>query len=261
MIYIMMNNDAFAIDAIPRRVLHLIFLVDTSGSMQGAKIASLNTAVREALNDVGEISRNNSDAQVKVAALEFASDVRWMYPQPQDSETFRWIDLKAGGLTSLGAAYNELNGKLSRSHGFMAEPAGVKSPAVILITDGQPTDGYKSALSRLKGNPWFQVGIKIAIAVGDEETNIDTLTEFTGNREAVITVHNVEQLKKIIHAVSVSITESGTKGSSAVGSANAPKSPSDEVNENLKAAIANDPVLESVDQGDRKPNSGMDAFF
>ena len=217
----MMNNDAFAIDAIPRRVLHLIFLVDTSGSMQGAKIASLNTAVREALNDVGEISRNNSDAQVKVAALEFASDVRWMYPQPQDSETFRWIDLKAGGLTSLGAAYNELNGKLSRSHGFMAEPAGVKSPAVILITDGQPTDDYKSAL----------------------------------------TVHNVEQLKKIIHAVSVSITESGTKGSSAVGSANAPKSPSDEVNENLKAAIANDPVLESVDQGDRKPNSGMDAFF
>lgn len=60
----MTTNDPFAIDAVPRRVMHLIFLVDTSGSMSGAKIASLNTAVREALNDVGEISRNNSDAQM-----------------------------------------------------------------------------------------------------------------------------------------------------------------------------------------------------
>ena len=53
----MLNNDPFAADAVPRRVMHLIFLVDTSGSMRGAKIASLNTAVREALNDVGDLKK------------------------------------------------------------------------------------------------------------------------------------------------------------------------------------------------------------
>ena len=128
-------KDPFALDAIPRRVMPLIFVVDTSGSMAGEKIASVNTAVRETLNDVGEISKNNADAQIKVAALQFSSGAQWMYPQPMQSETFKWQDLEASGITSLGAAYAELNEKLSRSHGFMAEPTGSRAPAIILLTD------------------------------------------------------------------------------------------------------------------------------
>ena len=154
----MATNDPFALDAVPRRVMPLIFLVDTSGSMDGAKIASLNTAVREALNDVGEISKNNSDAQIKVAVLEFSNGVQWMYPQPIESESFKWQDLTANGLTSLGAAYSELNEKLSKSQGFMTEPTGSRAPAMILITDGMPTDDYKHSLTKLKGNRWFQSG-------------------------------------------------------------------------------------------------------
>lgn len=257
----MVNNDPFATDAVPRRVMHLIFLVDTSGSMVGAKIASLNTAIREALNDVGEISKNNSDAQIKIAVLEFASDIQWMYPQPQDSETFQWQDLQAGGLTSLGAAYNELNDKLSRSHGFMTEPTGVRSPAIILLTDGQPTDEYKRPLERLKGNKWFEISVKVAIAIGDEDTNVDTLIEFTGNKESVITVHNVDQLKKIIHTVSVSVSKSGVKGSSVGGSTNTPPTNQDEVNRDIAIATVEDSDLKKADIGDSKANSGTDIFF
>jgi uncharacterized protein YegL len=120
----MEKNNPFELDAVPRRVMPLIFLVDTSGSMDGAKIASLNVAVQESLKDVGEISKNNSDAQIKVAVLEFSSGTQWMYPQPIESESLQWQVLQASGLTSLGAAYSELNEKLSKSHGFMAEPTG-----------------------------------------------------------------------------------------------------------------------------------------
>ena len=256
----MTNNDPFAIDAVPRRVMHLIFLVDTSGSMYGAKIASLNTAVREALNDVGEISRNNSDAQIKVAALEFASDIQWMYPQPQDSETFQWQDLSAGGCTSLGAAYNELNEKLSRSHGFMNEPTGSRAPAMILLTDGQPTDEYKHPLDKLKGNPWFRAGVKIAIAIGADDTDVNTLAEFTGNKEAVITVHNVDQLKKIIHTVSVTASTVASQSASVGVSANGSSAPADinqQVTASLTNTMANDPTLK-VDQGERSANSCTD---
>lgn len=255
-----MNNDPFATDAIPRRVMHLIFLVDTSGSMDGAKIASLNTAVREALNDVGEISRNNSDAQIKIAVLEFSSDIRWMYPQPEDSESFQWQDLQAGGLTSLGAAYNELNNKLSRSHGFMAEPTGSRAPAIILLTDGQPTDEYRHSLDKLNGNRWFKVGVKVAIAIGDEDTNVATLAEFTGNKEAVITVHNVDQLKKIIHTVSVTSSQVASQSASVGGSANSPATQTDltkQAADNISNIIDNDPTL-NVDQGDSTVNSGTD---
>lgn len=257
----MATNNPFELDAIPRRVMPLIFLVDTSGSMDGAKIASLNTAVRETLNDVGEISKNNSDALIKVAVLEFSSATAWMYPQPIESEKFQWQDLKANGLTSLGSAYSELNDKLSKSHGFMAEPTGSRAPTMILITDGQPTDDYKRPLEKLKGNPWFKAGVKVAIAVGDEDTRLDILAEFTGNKEAVLTVHNVDQLKKIIKTVSITASQVTSQSASVGVSTNCSATPADaqgQVVASVANAISTDEDLKNVDQGDRGINSGTD---
>ena len=258
----MEKNNPFELDAVPRRVMPLIFLVDTSGSMDGAKIASLNVAVQESLKDVGEISKNNSDAQIKVAVLEFSSGTQWMYPQPIESESFKWQDLQASGLTSLGAAYSELNEKLSKSHGFMAEPTGSRAPAIILLTDGQPTDDYKHPLEKLKGNPWFKAGVKVAIAIGDADTNVNILAEFTGNKEAVLTVHNVDQLKKIIKTVSVSASlvasQSASVGASAGGTA--PADTQSQVVANVTNAIQNDDDLKKVDQGGSTANAGTDDF-
>lgn len=257
----MEKNNPFELDAVPRRVMPLIFLVDTSGSMDGAKIASLNVAVQESLKDVGEISKNNSDAQIKVAVLEFSSGTQWMYPQPIESESFKWQDLKAGGLTSLGAAYSELNEKLSKSHGFMAEPTGSRAPAIILLTDGQPTDDYKHPLEKLKGNPWFKAGVKVAIAIGDEDTNVDILAEFTGNKEAVLTVHNVDQLKKIIKTVSVTASQVASQSASVGVSGSGSTTPADaqsQVVSSVTNAVDTDDALKNVDQGDSTANSGTD---
>ena len=255
----MSNTDPFELEAVPRRVMPLIFVVDTSGSMAGIKIASLNTAIREALNDVGEISKNNSDAQIKIAALEFSNDAQWMYSQPIDSESFQWNDLTAGGLTSLGAACEELNNKLSRTHGFMAEPTGSRAPAIILFSDGEPTDDWRHPLDKLKGNRWFNTGVKVAIAIGDD-ANVDTLAEFTGNKEAVLTVHNVDQLKKIIHTVSVTASQVASQSAS-VGSSSNRGTPADaqsQVTSSISSTVQSDPDLQGVDQGDSTANQGTD---
>lgn len=257
----MSNFDPWDVEVLPRRVMPLIFLVDTSGSMTGAKIASLNTAVREALNDVGEISRNNSDAQIKIAVLEFSSGTNWMYPQPIDAESFVWQDLEASGLTSFGEALKELNEKLSKTHGFMAEPTGSRAPAIILLSDGEPTDEYQHALEKIKGNSWFKVGVKVAIAIGDD-ANTNILAEFTGNIESVITVHTVDQLKKIIHTVSVTASQVASQSAS-VGaeSENTPSGLSDPNNmviDSLTNDINTDPTLAGIDQGDSTTNSGTD---
>ena len=68
------------VDATPRRTMVLFFIVDTSGSMKGQKIASLNTAIAEVMPYIDDISAKNPDAQIKVAALEFSSGSEWMYP-------------------------------------------------------------------------------------------------------------------------------------------------------------------------------------
>ena len=258
-----MANNPFEVEAIPRRVMPLIFMVDTSGSMGGAKIAAVNTAVREALNEVGEISKNNADAQIKVGALEFSSNAQWMYPQLEDSESFQWQDLQAGGLTSFGTVLNELNNKLSKSHGFMSEPTGMRAPAIILLSDGEPTDEYKHALEKIKGNNWFKIAVKVAIARGDD-ANKYVLAEFTGNIEAVITVHDIPQLKKIIRVVSVTSSMVASQSSS-VGSAQTDNGttpvvadPNAQVIDNIQNTIKSDSSLAGVDQGASTTNVGTD---
>ncbi|HLU51369.1 MAG TPA: VWA domain-containing protein, partial [Flavobacteriaceae bacterium] len=130
---------------IARRTMVLFFVTDTSGSMTGVKIGALNDAVRETVPDLRDLSSNNPDASIKIAVLKFDSDVQWLYPEPLDSEHFHWNDLQVGGITQLGSALRELNKKLSKE-AFLKEATGSFAPVIILLSDGEPTDDYKTAL-------------------------------------------------------------------------------------------------------------------
>ena len=195
---------------IARRQMSLFFIVDTSGSMDGEKIAAVNTAIREVLPEIAEISSENADAQIKVACLQFANDVQWLF-RPTDVEGMTWNDLRAEGMTSMGTAFNELNTKLSRKE-FLDSPTGNFAPVLFLMSDGQPTDEYHKSLDSLRENRWFQVAIRVAIAIGDDaDKNI--LTEFTGNPELVLTAHTPEALKQMIRFVSVTSSKIGSRSS------------------------------------------------
>lgn len=197
--------------AIARKTMTLFFLVDTSGSMYGEKIGSLNEAVRETIPDLNDLSVSNPDAAIKIAALQFDSEVKWLYPQPIEAEKFQWNNLQADGLTSLGAALDELNGKLSKSQ-FMKEAAGSYAPVIILLSDGGPTDDFDAALERIKKNNWFKHAIKVAIAIGnDADKNV--LAQFAGTSEAVFEVHNKAALRAIIKFVSVTSSQVNSKSS------------------------------------------------
>ena len=200
--------------SVPRRTMTLFFLIDTSGSMEGNKIGAVNDAVVNVLPMLNDISETNPDAEIKVAALEFSSGVNWLYDEPKLAKDFIWQDVLAGGLTSFGGACAELAAKLSRNGGFMQSASGSFAPAIILLSDGGPTDNYEAGLAKLQTNNWFKSAIKIAIAIGDDADK-DVLKQFTGNSEAVITVHNIDALKQIIRVVAVTSSQIGSKSSTA----------------------------------------------
>lgn len=199
--------------SVPRRTMTLFFLIDTSGSMMGNKIGAVNDAVVNVLPMLDDISKSNSDAEIKVAALEFSNGINWLYDEPKSSSDFVWQDVQASGLTSLGAACIELNSKLSRN-GFMQSASGSFAPAIILLSDGGPTDDFQAGLAKLKSNNWFKAAIKIAIAIGDDADK-DVLKDFTGSIEAVFTVHNIDALKQVIRVVAVTSSQIGSKSSTA----------------------------------------------
>ena len=145
--------------------------------------------------------------------MRFSSGCEWAYSEPKSASEFRWVDFEADGLTDLGAAYLELNNKLSRD-AFMQTATGSFAPVLLLLTDGDPTDDYQSGLKKLKENKWYKASIKIAIAIGSD-ANKEVLKDFTNSLEAVIEVHNVEALKKLIRTVSVTASTIGSQSSTA----------------------------------------------
>ena len=199
---------------VARRTMVLFFVVDTSGSMEGAKIGTLNQAIEDIIPEITDISENNADAEIKVAVLEFSNGAKWITPTPIPAQDFTWAYLNSGGMTDFGEACKELNEKLSRNS-FMSDITGSFAPAIFLLSDGAPTDNYQPNLEALRQNNWFKKAIKVAVAIGSD-ANKDVLAEFTGNAEGVLTVHSPEALKKMIRFVSVTSSQIGSR-SAAVG--------------------------------------------
>lgn len=195
------------IDGIVKRQMVLFFVVDTSGSMQGTKIGAVNTAIREVLPELKDAG--GSDIDLKVACLTFSSGCQWMYSTPIASDSFQWTNVDADGVTDLGAACRELNEKLSKN-GFLKATSGSVAPVIFLLSDGEPTDDFESGINLLQQNNWFKHGIKVAVAIGDD-ANKDVLAKFTGNIEAVITVHTPEALRKWIRKVSITSSQIGSR--------------------------------------------------
>jgi len=83
-----MNNIYENAVEVARRTMTLFFVVDTSGSMGGSKIGTLNSAIEEVIPEIRKISGENADAAIKIAVLDFSSGAHWITPAPIDAESF-----------------------------------------------------------------------------------------------------------------------------------------------------------------------------
>lgn len=184
-----------------RKVMTLFYVIDTSGSMQGSKIGQVEAALEEVMQTLQEISNESDDAEIKIAVLEFATGARWVTPAPVPPEEYRLKTLEACGVTDMGAAFKELDKKLSRKE-FLSTAAGAYPPVILLFSDGGPTDNWEGGLTELQTNNWFKRSIKIAFAIGDD-CDKGVLARFSGSSETVLDVKNKDQLRLMIEKASV----------------------------------------------------------
>lgn len=212
----MENKDRMLGEGIARQELHLMFVIDNSGSMEGEKLGAVNNAIRDVMSIMPEIQEDTADATIKISALKFSDNAKWVYSTPQTVSEFKWKDLSTEGGTNLSAAYDELSKWLCKKEkgGQMPDIGGV-APILILMTDGMPTSfDWEQHLDSLKKKGWFKVALKYALAIGiDTQEAMDVLSKFTGNPETVLKVYTAEALRKVIKVIAV--TASKVKSNSA----------------------------------------------
>lgn len=201
-------------DGIARQELHLIFVIDHSGSMEGSNIGAVNSAIRDIMAIMPDVQEETSDAVIKISALKFNDDAEWMHKEPQAVGQFKWTDLAACGGTNFSLAYEKLSEFLrKRSNGGMMPDFGGVAPIILLMTDGVPTSyDWEEKLEALKKKGWFRAALKYALAIGVEGDEAkEVLRKFTGNTETVLTVYSAESLRKVIKVIAVTATKVKSK--------------------------------------------------
>lgn len=203
----MFGEDPLDAAGVSRKSLVMFFMIDTSGSMKGTKMGELNTAMEELIPEIRRIGA--ADTEVKIAVLTFSSDVNWITQQPVPVEEFEWSRLRADGETNMGAAFAELNNKLSRS-AFMNAPSLSYAPVIFLMTDGYPSDDYRQQIDALKNNSWFRYGLKAALAIGNDP-NDEMLELFTGDKDTIMHTSTGNELAGAIKTIAVTSAQIGSR--------------------------------------------------
>lgn len=203
-----LDFDPLETKPISKKNLVLFFLVDTSGSMSGTKIGTLNTTMEELLPELRGLGGATTD--IKLAVMTFSDGFEWITKEPISVDDYQyWTRLKAEGLTDLGEAFTELSKKLSRKE-FLKSPSLSYAPVIFLLTDGYATDDAYGGLDKLKNNKWYKYGLKVALGIGDKFDE-ELLKKFTGNPELVVTAKTSDQLAKLVKTIAVTSSQIGSR--------------------------------------------------
>ena len=192
-------------DKIAKQKLNVVVLVDCSKSMQGERIAQVNTALRDIKTHLVDMQNENANVDFHITVITFSTDAYFLNgDRSKEIENFTFKDIKGGGWSNLHIAYQKLEEILKKESkgGIMPDFGGV-APILLLMTDGHPTKyPLKEEMSALKKLPWFNVALKygIAIELKDKRTH-DVLREFVNGNGDVIECYDSKLLQQIIKII------------------------------------------------------------
>ncbi len=189
----------------------LIVLADTSGSMAGNKIASLNQALKELVQDL--CNDEQSASTVMFSLFTFDATVKQVHSL-QAVNSVKLSDLSANGQTSMGQVFRAALAELSDPKRV---PERSLVPTIVLATDGQPTDAWERPLDDLINHRRAGKAIRLALAIG-EDADMNVLKRFVTPEFPVLKADQPDKIRTFFRYVSwVSKSQSKSQGQAAKG--------------------------------------------
>jgi len=158
------------------RKLPLIILADTSSSMAGTKIATLNQALQ---NEVQELRNDPVTRDTVLLSLITFGGIVSEVCSIEPVATVSIPTLNASGGTPMGQAFRVVLSHLSDRSRL---PVSCAIPTLVLCSDGQPTDEWRTPLDELKRHPLASMAVRLALAIGPDADK-NTLAQFVDNTE------------------------------------------------------------------------------
>ena len=182
------------------RPLPVIVLADTSGSMEGEKIAALNEALRQMVESFREL--DDSRVTPWVAVVTFDNDARLALPPcPAHSATLPL--LRAEGRTAMGAAFRIVRELLEDR---ARVPGSAFTPNLVLVSDGQPNDEWQSELEALLGSNRARRGLRLAMGIGSDADE-KMLKKFVSPEIPVVRAADARRIRSFFQLVTFTVAQ------------------------------------------------------
>ena len=183
------------------RPLPVLVLADTSGSMSvDGKIDALNTALSDMVDAFSE--EDDSRAQIHVGVITFGGAAAVHLPLAPAAKA-ALQPLPANGMTPMGAAFDIVRQIVEDKDQISSR---AYTPAIVLVSDGQPNDDWEPALGRLLGSERAKKAQRFALGIG-EDADADVLRRFLDDPEGkVYAANDARQIKSFFRWVTMSVT-------------------------------------------------------
>jgi len=193
---------------VARRPLHFIVMADCSGSMKGEKMQALNFALRSMLPHLVDWERDQLQAQLLIRILAFASAPQWFVPDAipvaQLSAQWRNLEYVPMGRTNMGPAFRSVADVLTPER---LERRALR-PAILLVTDGLPTDppgGFENGLAALLDIAAGRSALRLAVAIG-RDANSEPLDRFRSPEVPVLVADGTDEIADRLVTASIAVS-------------------------------------------------------
>jgi uncharacterized protein YegL len=178
----------------------VILLLDVSDSMSGEKIHNLNAAVHDMLNDFSDTE--TSEVEIHLSVITFGAQVK-LHQALTSASAIQWQDLSASGMTPLGTALQMAKAMIEDKE---TVPSRAYRPTVVLVSDGQPTDGWEDPLNEFINDGRSSKCDRIAMAIGADADEAVLGKFFEGTTHQLLYAENAKQLREGFKYITMSVT-------------------------------------------------------
>lgn len=183
------------------RPLPVLILADTSGSMSiDGKIDALNTALSDMIDAFSE--EDDGRAKIHVAIVTFGGSAQ-VHQALCDASKVTVQPMAASGMTPMGEAFDLARGIVEDKDQI---PSRAYTPAIVLVSDGQPNDDWEPALERLLGSERARKAQRFALGIGGDADPV-VMRRFLDKADGkVYAAHDARQIKAFFRWVTMSVT-------------------------------------------------------